>query len=172
MWGSFASGQVTMQIGPFPEKHSEWIQEKLLAMGARDLELSIIPVVDKAGLNEPKIRLCLFRCSVAKCEMKEQSHYWSGIKRLLLHLLEKQEVVNNKEQQKDVAMVDQYQVATREQYELLEMFKKDFEGHNLKMEDKEQWRRGYYFQDGRVNQLFQAYQRGYAYARALFKNRD
>lgn len=55
---------------------------------------------------------------------------------------------------------------TKEHYELLNQFEREFKGCRLDKEDKAMWPKGYIYQDGQVNEIFQAYQRGYALGKA------
>jgi len=54
---------------------------------------------------------------------------------------------------------------SREHYELIEMFEREFSGRKDK-EPKELWSKGVIYQDGMVNQMFLAYRKGYAMGRA------
>ena len=52
---------------------------------------------------------------------------------------------------------------TKQHYALMEMFDREFKHCRLDKEDKALWPKGVIYQDGRVNELFLAYRRGYAY---------
>ena len=56
---------------------------------------------------------------------------------------------------------------SREHYELVEMFDREFKGSRLDKEAKDMWPRGYVYQHGEVNQLFLAYRKGFAFGKAL-----
>ena len=52
---------------------------------------------------------------------------------------------------------------TKEHYDLMAKFERDFKGERLdREEDKELWKRGRIYQNGRVNDLFLAYRMGYS----------
>jgi hypothetical protein len=57
-------------------------------------------------------------------------------------------------------------LGSREHYELMEAFEREFRGHRLDREDKEFWRIEQIYQSGETNDLFLAYRRGYAFGRA------
>jgi hypothetical protein len=59
------------------------------------------------------------------------------------------------------------QLHTQEHADLMTQFEREFRGHRLDREQKAMWRRCLLYQDGHVNELFLAYRRGYALARAL-----
>ena len=55
----------------------------------------------------------------------------------------------------------------REHYEIMAMFEREYRGAGrLDKEPKELWPRQHIYQDGHVNELFLAYQRGYALGKA------
>jgi hypothetical protein len=54
---------------------------------------------------------------------------------------------------------------TKEHYDLISQFEKEHSGRFDK-EPKESWPRGIVYQDGRVNELFLAYRRGYSLGKA------
>lgn len=56
---------------------------------------------------------------------------------------------------------------TQEHADLMAMFEREFKGRRLDRESKEMWPMGVIYQDGHVNELFLAYRRGYAYAKAV-----
>lgn len=51
---------------------------------------------------------------------------------------------------------------SKEHYDLLAMFEKEFKTMRLDKEAKELWQRGIIYQNGEVNKLFLAYRKGYA----------
>jgi len=53
-------------------------------------------------------------------------------------------------------------VSSKEHYELMTMFEKEFKGYRLDREDKSFWSKGNIYQNGETNALFLAYRRGYA----------
>jgi len=55
---------------------------------------------------------------------------------------------------------------SKEHYELIAQFEKEFKGCRLDKEEKSFWSKGNIFQSGEVNNLFLAYRRGYALAKA------
>lgn len=57
-------------------------------------------------------------------------------------------------------------IGSKDFYELLEMFEKEFSGYRLDREAKEFWAKGNVYQSGETNALFLAYRRGVAYGRA------
>ena len=54
---------------------------------------------------------------------------------------------------------------SKEHYDLIEQFEKDFSHRRLAKEPKELWAKGNVFQDGQTNELFLAYRTGYAYGK-------
>lgn len=58
---------------------------------------------------------------------------------------------------------------TKEHYELLEQFERDFKGKRLDKENKVFWASGNIYQSGEVNQLFLAYRLGYSFAKSEAK---
>lgn len=56
---------------------------------------------------------------------------------------------------------------TQEHIDLMAMFEREFKGKRLDREEKSLWPRGRIYQDGSVNELFDAYRRGYALAKAI-----
>lgn len=56
---------------------------------------------------------------------------------------------------------------SKEHYELLAMFEREFKHRRLDKEPKELWPKGVVFQDGHVNELFVAYRSGAAFASAI-----
>ena len=57
-------------------------------------------------------------------------------------------------------------IGTKEHYELLEMFERDFKGIRIDKEPKELWAAGAVYQDGVANNLFKAYSIGYSYGKS------
>lgn len=55
---------------------------------------------------------------------------------------------------------------SKEHYELMDCFEREFKGMRLDREGKARWSRGNVYQDGTVNALFLAYRRGYALGKA------
>lgn len=58
-------------------------------------------------------------------------------------------------------------IGSQEHYDIIEMFDREFKGHRLDKEAKEFWARGHVYQHGEVNQLFLAYRKGFAFAKAI-----
>lgn len=58
-------------------------------------------------------------------------------------------------------------VGSREHYDLLEQFEREHRGRRLDREDKAWWPRGHVYQDGATNELFRAYEKGYALGMAV-----
>lgn len=54
----------------------------------------------------------------------------------------------------------------KEHYELMDMFEREFRGERLDKEPKELWSKGHVYQSGPTNDLFLAYRKGYALAKA------
>lgn len=54
---------------------------------------------------------------------------------------------------------------SKEHYEVIEMFEKEFQGNRFDKEPKDIWSRGHIYQDGMVNMLFLAYRKGFAMGR-------
>jgi hypothetical protein len=57
-------------------------------------------------------------------------------------------------------------ITTKEHYDLIAMFEREFKGLRLDKEPKELWPKGNVYQNGETNNLFLAYRRGFAYGRA------
>lgn len=55
---------------------------------------------------------------------------------------------------------------SKEHYELLEMFEREYPGMRLDKEDKAMWQRGYVYQNGETNNAFLAFRKGYAFGKA------
>lgn len=58
-------------------------------------------------------------------------------------------------------------IHTQEHYELMAMFEREYKHRRLDHEAKSLWAQGNVYQDGHVNELFIAYRRGYALAKAV-----
>lgn len=56
---------------------------------------------------------------------------------------------------------------TQEHYDLIAQFDKEFKGSRLDKEPKDSWARGIVYQDGRINEMFLVYRKGYALGKAL-----
>lgn len=54
---------------------------------------------------------------------------------------------------------------TKEHYDLMAMFEKNFKHRRLDKEPKELWHKGIIYQDGHVNELFEVYRLGYAFGK-------
>lgn len=61
-------------------------------------------------------------------------------------------------------------IGSKEFYEIIEMFDKEYKGYRLDKEDKSMWMSGNVYQNGEVNMLFRAYQKGYSLARCVYQN--
>lgn len=57
-------------------------------------------------------------------------------------------------------------LGTKEHYELMEHFEREFKHNRLDKEDKSLWSRGIIYQNGHVNELFLAYRRGHSLGKA------
>jgi hypothetical protein len=58
-------------------------------------------------------------------------------------------------------------LTSKEHYDLLALFEREFKGRRLDREDKSLWPQGIIYQDGHVNALFDAYRRGYSAGKAI-----
>lgn len=58
-------------------------------------------------------------------------------------------------------------LGSKEHYELMTMFEKEFSHRRLERENKELWKIGVVYQDGHVNDLFKAYRQGCAYGQMV-----
>lgn len=57
---------------------------------------------------------------------------------------------------------------SKEHYELIEMFEKEFKGlYRFDKEDKKYWAKGNIFQHGELNNLFLAFRKGVAYGKSI-----
>ena len=54
------------------------------------------------------------------------------------------------------------ELRSKEHYDLLLQFEKNFSGMRLDREPRELWSRGIIYENGATNQLFDAYRKGYA----------
>ena len=57
-----------------------------------------------------------------------------------------------------------------EHIELMQMFEKEYRGHRLDKEPRGMWAKGIIYQDGRTNELFLSYRRGYAFGKVIGRN--
>lgn len=57
-------------------------------------------------------------------------------------------------------------VFSKDHYELIAMFDREFKGIRLDKEAKDMWPKGYVYQNGETNRLFDAYRRGHALGKA------
>lgn len=57
-------------------------------------------------------------------------------------------------------------ITSKDHYEMMEMFEREFRGYRLDREDKAMWPKGAVYQSGETNALFLAYRRGVSYGRA------
>ena len=57
-------------------------------------------------------------------------------------------------------------IGSKEHYELIEMFEREFKGFRFDKEPKDIWPKGNIYQSGETNNLFLAYRRGVSYGRA------
>jgi hypothetical protein len=62
------------------------------------------------------------------------------------------------------------QIHTQEHIDLMRMFEREHTGHRYDKEPKNLWPQGVIYQDGQLNELFLAYRKGYALARAVYLN--
>ena len=56
---------------------------------------------------------------------------------------------------------------TREDYEMMAQFEKEYRYLRLDREEKSRWVKGNIYQDGHANELFLAYRKGYALRRCI-----
>jgi len=59
---------------------------------------------------------------------------------------------------------------SKEYHELMAQFEKEFKGWRLDKENKELWQRGIVYEDGHLNEIFKAYQKGYAFGKVIGRN--
>ena len=57
------------------------------------------------------------------------------------------------------------QVNTKEHYDIINQFEKEFKYWRLEKEDKDMWKKSNIYKDGYVNQLFLAYRLGYSFGK-------
>lgn len=58
-------------------------------------------------------------------------------------------------------------LTSKEHYDLMAHFDREFSHHRLDKEPKELWAKGVLYQNGMANELFLAYRRGYALGTAV-----
>lgn len=58
-------------------------------------------------------------------------------------------------------------LVSKEHYDLMCQFERDFKQERLDREDKELWYRGRIYQSGKVNSLFLAYRLGYTFGKCM-----
>lgn len=56
---------------------------------------------------------------------------------------------------------------TKEQYDMMTQFEKEYKHWRLDKEPKDIWSKGHYYQHGELNNLFLAYQKGYALGKTV-----
>jgi len=56
-------------------------------------------------------------------------------------------------------------IGSKEHYEILEMFEKNFSNHRLDKEPFDLWKKGIIYQNGETNNLYKAFILGYSFAR-------
>lgn len=56
---------------------------------------------------------------------------------------------------------------TKEHYDLIAQFDKEFSSFRLDKEPKDGWTKGIIYQDGRVNQMFCVYRSGYSLGKVI-----
>jgi hypothetical protein len=54
---------------------------------------------------------------------------------------------------------------SKEQYDLMNQFEREFKTERLDKENKDMWSKGRIYQDGNVNRLFLAYRSGYSFGK-------
>jgi hypothetical protein len=59
-----------------------------------------------------------------------------------------------------------------EHYDLMAAFEREFRGQRLDREAKHLWPQGVVYQSGETNNLFLAYRRGYALAKAVYLTKE
>jgi hypothetical protein len=66
--------------------------------------------------------------------------------------------------------MERMDVGSKEHYELLIEFEKNFTGIRLDREkDKNLWKNGQVYENGETNKLYKAYQLGYSLARSVYQ---
>ena len=58
-------------------------------------------------------------------------------------------------------------LTSKEHYDIMAQFDKEFSHLRIEKEDKYLWPRGNVYQDGETNNLFLAYRKGYAYGKSV-----
>lgn len=58
-------------------------------------------------------------------------------------------------------------VGTKEHYDLMEVFEREFKGRRLDRENRELWAQGAIYQNGETNALFLAFRLGYALGKVI-----
>lgn len=56
---------------------------------------------------------------------------------------------------------------SKEHYDLMAVFEKEFRGFRLDKESKDLWKNGVIYQNGETNNMFLAYRKGYSYGKAF-----
>lgn len=56
-------------------------------------------------------------------------------------------------------------IGSKEHYEILEQFEKNFKGMRLDRENKSLWKMGQVYENGETNNLYKAYILGYSFGR-------
>lgn len=59
-------------------------------------------------------------------------------------------------------------IGSKEHYEILDSFEKDYRRLSMDREEKSLWKKGQVYQNGYVNALYQAYAAGYALGRVKY----
>jgi hypothetical protein len=63
------------------------------------------------------------------------------------------------------------QIGSKEHYDILAMFDKTFANYETTKEiDKDLWKRGYVYCNGKTNDLYKAYLYGYAHGKRVVEN--
>jgi len=61
------------------------------------------------------------------------------------------------------------ELRTKEHYDLMLQFERDFRHWRLDREEKSWWPKGHIYQHGELNELFLAYRKGYALAKSIYQ---
>ena len=61
-------------------------------------------------------------------------------------------------------------VGTKEWYDIIEIFERNYSCERLDKESKELWKEGIVYEDGKVNKLYEAYLLGYGLGRLNYMN--
>jgi hypothetical protein len=56
-------------------------------------------------------------------------------------------------------------IGSKEHYEILENFEKNFRGYRLDRENKDMWKKGAIYQSGETNSLYNAFILGYSFGK-------